>query len=77
MRHWRLSSPRSDDQATHRLQWGLERWVMGSVTDRILNTTKLPLLVVRPPKQRSTALEDQRKEKTDGYWPPGICGDRL
>ena len=50
---------------------------MGSVTDRILNTTKLPLLVVRPPKQRSTALEDQRKEKTDGYWPPGICGDRL
>ncbi|MGB8344633.1 MAG: universal stress protein [Ktedonobacteraceae bacterium] len=33
---------------------GLERWVMGSVTDRILNTTKLPMFVVRPPKQRST-----------------------
>ena len=30
---------------------GLERWVMGSVTERILNTTKLPVLVVRPPKK--------------------------
>jgi nucleotide-binding universal stress UspA family protein len=30
---------------------GLERWVMGSVTDRILNATKLPLLIIRPPKQ--------------------------
>ena len=27
---------------------GLERWVMGSVTDRLLNTTKLPILIVRP-----------------------------
>ncbi len=27
---------------------GLERWVMGSVTDRLLNTTKLPMLIVRP-----------------------------
>jgi nucleotide-binding universal stress UspA family protein len=30
---------------------GLERWVMGSVTDRLLNTTKLPMLIVRPPKE--------------------------
>jgi len=30
---------------------GLERWVMGSVTDRVLNTTKLPMLTVRPPKK--------------------------
>lgn len=29
---------------------GLERWVMGSVTDRILNATELPVLVVRPHK---------------------------
>lgn len=29
---------------------GLERWVMGSVTDRLLQTTKLPMLIVRPPK---------------------------
>jgi nucleotide-binding universal stress UspA family protein len=31
---------------------GLERWMMGSITERILNTTKLPLLVVRPPKYK-------------------------
>ena len=30
---------------------GLERWVMGSVTDRLLNTTKLPILIVRPPRK--------------------------
>jgi len=30
---------------------GLARWVMGSVTDRVLNTTKLPMLTVRPPKK--------------------------
>ncbi len=27
---------------------GLERWVVGSVTERILGATKLPLLIVRP-----------------------------
>lgn len=27
---------------------GLERWVMGSVTERVLNTAKLPMLIVRP-----------------------------
>ena len=31
---------------------GLERWVMGSVTDRMLNTTGLPILIVRPPKRK-------------------------
>ncbi len=31
---------------------GLERWVMGSVTERVLNTTRLPMLVVRPPKKK-------------------------
>ena len=30
---------------------GLERWVMGSVTERLLNTTKLPMLIVRPPQE--------------------------
>ncbi len=30
---------------------GLERWVMGSVTQRLLDTTKLPMLIVRPQKQ--------------------------
>ncbi len=31
---------------------GLERWVMGSVTDRLLTSTKLPMLIVRPQKTR-------------------------
>ena len=30
---------------------GLERWVIGSVTDRVLNTTRLPILIVRPSKR--------------------------
>ena len=30
---------------------GLERWVMGSIINRLLNTTKLPLLIVRPKLQ--------------------------
>jgi nucleotide-binding universal stress UspA family protein len=30
---------------------GLERWVMGSVTERLLDTTRLPMLIVRPPKK--------------------------
>ncbi len=30
---------------------GLERWVMGSVTERILNVSKLPVLIVRPQKK--------------------------
>ena len=28
---------------------GIARWVMGSVTDRVLHATTLPILVVRPP----------------------------
>jgi nucleotide-binding universal stress UspA family protein len=31
---------------------GLERWVMGSVTDRLLTATKLPMLIVRPQQER-------------------------
>jgi nucleotide-binding universal stress UspA family protein len=27
---------------------GVQRWVMGSMTERVLGTTKLPLLIVRP-----------------------------
>ena len=29
-------------------QGGLQRWATGSVTGRVLNTTRLPVLVVRP-----------------------------
>jgi nucleotide-binding universal stress UspA family protein len=31
---------------------GLERWVIGSVTDRVMSTTRLPMLIVRPPNKR-------------------------
>ena len=34
--------------ATHGYS-GLQRWAMGSITERVLSATKLPLLVVRPP----------------------------
>lgn len=27
---------------------GIERWAMGSITERVLNACKLPMLVVRP-----------------------------
>lgn len=30
-------------------QGGLQHWVIGSITERVLNATKLPLLIVRPP----------------------------
>lgn len=30
---------------------GLQRWRMGSVTERLLDTTKLPMLIVRPRKK--------------------------
>ena len=38
---------------------GLERWVMGSVTERLLNTTKLPMLIVRPPQEGWGAASEQ------------------
>ncbi len=34
--------------ATHGLG-GIQRWTMGSITERVLHATKLPLLIVRPP----------------------------
>jgi nucleotide-binding universal stress UspA family protein len=34
--------------ATHG-RGGVQRWAMGSITERVLHTTKLPLLIVRPP----------------------------
>ncbi len=34
--------------ATHG-RGGVQRWAMGSITERVLNATKLPLLIVRPP----------------------------
>jgi len=28
---------------------GIQRWAMGSITERVLTATRLPLLIVRPP----------------------------
>jgi nucleotide-binding universal stress UspA family protein len=39
--------------ATHG-RGGLERWVLGSVTEHILGATRLPILIVRP-KERHTS----------------------
>ena len=38
--------------ATHG-RTGLERWAMGSVTERVLGATPLPLLIVRPQEAES------------------------
>lgn len=42
---------------------GVERWVMGSVTERILGATILPLLIVRPRKTDARG-EEERKATT-------------
>lgn len=34
--------------ATHGYS-GLQRWAVGSITERVLHATRLPLLIVRPP----------------------------
>jgi len=39
---------------------GLQRWTMGSITERVLHTTKLPLLIVRP-----TDMKYQRNSFTE------------
>jgi nucleotide-binding universal stress UspA family protein len=44
--------------ATHG-RGGLQRWVMGSITERVLAATKLPLLIVRPQKTDSAVEKDE------------------
>lgn len=50
---------------------GLERWVKGSVTERLLGATKLPLLIVRPASMRDdvsreTEATREKPGKTTG-----------
>jgi nucleotide-binding universal stress UspA family protein len=45
---------------THSLG-GNQKWVTGSVTDRVLHATRLPLLMVRPRE----VIEKERRQKTD------------
>ncbi len=37
---------------------GLPRWVMGSITGRVLHATRLPLLIVPPPDMLGKAYQD-------------------
>jgi len=37
---------------------GLMRWVMGSVTERVLSTTSLPLFITRPVHQHESQNEE-------------------
>jgi nucleotide-binding universal stress UspA family protein len=50
--------------ATHG-RHGLQRWMLGSVTERVLGATRLPLLIVRPlQEQQTSAASNPRAEKT-------------
>lgn len=43
----------------------LSRWAMGSVTERVLKATQLPMLIVRPQQMKTSAprhLDDQHQE---------------
>jgi nucleotide-binding universal stress UspA family protein len=49
--------------ATHELS-GLERWMLGSVAERVLDGTKLPLLIVRPQEQSTRATRESSEFRT-------------
>jgi nucleotide-binding universal stress UspA family protein len=49
--------------ATHG-RGGIDHFVMGSITERVLHTTKLPLLVVSPPKARTLPVASGKEEVT-------------
>jgi len=45
---------------------GLQRWAMGSVTERVLSGTRLPLLIVRPPSTAANhGTVGAQAERTD------------
>lgn len=53
---------------------GLQRWAMGSITEHILLSSKLPLLVI-PPHWRRETIErepEQKKEGVDALWPTAV-----
>jgi nucleotide-binding universal stress UspA family protein len=47
--------------ATHG-RGGFERWAMGSITERVLGASSLPLFIVRP---QGTAVQEQSKVKKE------------
>jgi nucleotide-binding universal stress UspA family protein len=44
--------------ATHGYS-GLQRWAVGSITERVLHATRLPLLIVRPTDMREKGHETE------------------
>jgi nucleotide-binding universal stress UspA family protein len=53
--------------ATHG-RGGLPRWVLGSVTERILGATKLPLLIVRPTDIVKKGVSSQKNMAFESTW---------
>jgi nucleotide-binding universal stress UspA family protein len=51
--------------ATHG-RHGLQRWTMGSVTERVLHSTRLPILVVRPAEVAASVEHKQEAEAVIG-----------
>ena len=52
--------------ATHG-RGGLQRWMLGSITERVLEGTKLPLLIIRPQEQHALGTsEPAQHEETAG-----------
>lgn len=53
---------------------GLQSWAMGSITEHILLSSKLPLLVIPPHWQRETIEREpeQAKEGADALWPTAV-----
>lgn len=49
--------------ATHG-RGGLQRWIMGSVTERVLGSTKLPMLIIRPTNSMSNSHSTEEKAIT-------------
>jgi nucleotide-binding universal stress UspA family protein len=45
---------------------GLERWMLGSVMKRVLDGTKLPLLIVRPQEQHTRATLEPKEKAAVG-----------
>jgi len=48
--------------ATHG-RGGLQRWMLGSITERVLEGTKLPLLIIRPVELNTPATNGSAKEE--------------
>jgi nucleotide-binding universal stress UspA family protein len=51
--------------ATHG-RGGMQHFVMGSVTERVLHHSKLPLLIVRPPKEQQGSKKEEQGALVEG-----------